>query len=141
MVTALGQLAPATHGAMVAVVTAGAATWFPEVATVDRAVVLRRHAGRRERLVLAAGTADPEIARLARYQGAPMRAEEIERFFAARVVGPDALAMAIHERGDRAPGRTCAFSQLDGDNGSASTTSRSARRTPGAGATAPRRPG
>ena len=62
---------------------------------------------------------DPEIARLARYQEAPMRAEEIERFFAARVVGPDALAMAIHERDtDRLVG-TCAFSQLDGDNGSA----------------------
>ena len=29
-----------------------------------------------------------------------MRPEEIERFFAARVVGPDALAMAIHERAD-----------------------------------------
>jgi RimJ/RimL family protein N-acetyltransferase len=62
---------------------------------------------------------DPEIARLARYQEAPMRAEEIERFFAARVVGADALAMAIHERvSDRLVG-TCAFSQLDGDNGSA----------------------
>jgi RimJ/RimL family protein N-acetyltransferase len=63
--------------------------------------------------------ADPEIARLARYQEAPMRNDEIERFFTARVVGPDALAMAIHERsGDRIVG-TCAFSQLDGDNGSA----------------------
>ncbi len=48
-----------------------------------------------------------------------MRPEEIERFFAARVVGPDALAMAVHERAtDRLIG-TCAFSQLDGDNGSA----------------------
>jgi RimJ/RimL family protein N-acetyltransferase len=48
-----------------------------------------------------------------------MRPEEIERFFAARVVGDDALAMAIHERPtDRLVG-TCAFSQLDGDNGSA----------------------
>ena len=48
-----------------------------------------------------------------------MRAEEIERFFAARAVGPDALAMAIHERAtDRLIG-SCAFSQLDGDNGSA----------------------
>lgn len=62
---------------------------------------------------------DPEIARLARYQEAPMRPEEIERFFTARVVGPDALAMAIHERTtDRLIG-TCAFSQLDADNGSA----------------------
>jgi RimJ/RimL family protein N-acetyltransferase len=62
---------------------------------------------------------DPEIARLARYQEAPMRPDEIERFFAARVVGDDALAMAIHELStDRLVG-TCAFSQLDGDNGSA----------------------
>lgn len=48
-----------------------------------------------------------------------MRPEEIERFFATRVVGPDSLAMAIHERaGNRLIG-TCALSQLDGDNGSA----------------------
>ena len=63
--------------------------------------------------------ADPEIARLARYQEAPMRAEEIERFFASRVVGPDALAMAIHEASTGRLVGTCAFSQLDGDNGSA----------------------
>jgi RimJ/RimL family protein N-acetyltransferase len=91
--------------------------WFPEVLTGSK-VVLRRHTPEN----LAAFRrwyADPEIARLARYQEAPMRQDEIERFFTARVVGPDALAMAIH---DRATGRlvgTCAFSQLDGDNGSA----------------------
>ncbi len=63
--------------------------------------------------------ADPEIARLARYQEAPMRPEEIDRFFEARVVGTEALAMAIHEAAtDRLVG-TCAFSQLDADNGSA----------------------
>ena len=92
-------------------------TWFPEVLTGSK-VVLRRHVP--ENLeAFRRWYADPEIARLARYQEAPMRAEEIERFFAARVVGPDALAMAIHERGtDRLLG-TCAFSQLDGENGSA----------------------
>jgi RimJ/RimL family protein N-acetyltransferase len=63
--------------------------------------------------------ADPEIARLARYQQTPMRPEEIERFFAARVVGPEALAMAVHERTTGRLIGTCAFSQLDGDNGSA----------------------
>jgi RimJ/RimL family protein N-acetyltransferase len=92
-------------------------TWFPEVLTGSR-VVLRRHTTEN----LAAFRrwySDPEIAKLARYQEAPMRSEEIERFFTARVVGPDALAMAIHERGsDRLVG-TCAFSQLDGENGSA----------------------
>jgi RimJ/RimL family protein N-acetyltransferase len=62
---------------------------------------------------------DPEIARLARYQDGPMRPDEIERFFVARVVGRDALAMAIHERSTGRLIGTCAFSQLDGDNGSA----------------------
>jgi RimJ/RimL family protein N-acetyltransferase len=92
-------------------------TWFPEVLEGSR-VVLRRHVP--ENLeAFRRWYSDPEIARLARYQEAPMRPDEIERFFAARVVGDDALAMAIHERGtDRLVG-TCAFSQLDGDNGSA----------------------
>ena len=92
-------------------------TWFPEVLTGSR-IVLRRHVPENVSW-FRKWYADPEIARLARYQEAPMRADEIERFFVARVVGPDALAMAIHERdGDRLVG-TCAFSQLDGDNGSA----------------------
>lgn len=63
--------------------------------------------------------ADPEVVRLARYQDGPMRPEEIERFFVARVLGPESLTFAIHVRAtDRLIG-TCAFSQLDGDNGSA----------------------
>ena len=91
--------------------------WFPEVLTGDL-VTLRRHAPQNVD-AFRRWYADPEIARLARYQQAPMRRDEIERFFAARVVGPDALAMAVHERTtDRLIG-TCAFSQLDGDNGSA----------------------
>ena len=92
-------------------------TWFPEVLTGSR-IVLRRHVPENVAW-FRKWYADPEIARLARYQEAPMRADEIERFFAARVVGPDAMAMAIHERaGERLVG-TCAFSQLDGENGSA----------------------
>ena len=63
--------------------------------------------------------ADRDVARLTRYQDGPMRPDEIERFFAARVVSPDSMALAVHERPtDRLIG-TCAFSQLDGDNGSA----------------------
>ena len=92
-------------------------TWFPEVLTGSK-VILRRHVPAN----LAAFRrwyADPEIARLARYQEAPMRPEEIERFFTARVVGTDALAMAVHERSTGRLIGTCAFSQLDGDNGSA----------------------
>ncbi len=62
---------------------------------------------------------DPEVTRLTRYQDVPMRPEEIERFFTARVIGPDTLTMAIHIRAtDRLIG-SCAFSQLDADNGSA----------------------
>ena len=91
--------------------------WFPEV-MAGELVTLRRHAPQNV-AAFRRWYADPEIARLARYQQSPMRPDEIERFFAARVVGPDALAMAVHERTtDRLIG-TCAFSQLDGDNGSA----------------------
>ena len=115
---ALGELAPATHGSMVYRAGDGAAKpWFPEALTGSR-VVLRRHVPANIDAFLR-WYADPEIARLARYQATPMRPEEIERFFAARVVGPDALAMAVHEKAtDRLVG-TCAFSQLDGENGSA----------------------
>jgi RimJ/RimL family protein N-acetyltransferase len=91
--------------------------WFPERLDGSR-VVLRRHIP--ENLAaFRTWYADPEIARLARYQQAPMRPEEIERFFTARVIGPEAMAMAIHERDTERLIGTCAFSQLDGDNGSA----------------------
>jgi RimJ/RimL family protein N-acetyltransferase len=91
--------------------------WFPEVLT-GSLVTLRRHVPGNV-AAFRRWYADPEIARLARYQQTPMRPEEIERFFAARVVGPDALAMAVHERSTGRLIGTCAFSQLDGDNGSA----------------------
>lgn len=91
--------------------------WFPEVLD-GQSVTLRRHAPQNVS-AFRRWYADPEIARLARYQQAPMRPDEIERFFAARVVGPDALAMAVHERTTNRLIGTCAFSQLDGDNGSA----------------------
>jgi RimJ/RimL family protein N-acetyltransferase len=92
-------------------------SWFPELLE-GSLVVLRRHVP--ENLdAFRRWYSDPEVARLTRYQDGPMRTEEIERFFAARVVGTDSLAMAVHEREtDRLVG-TCAFSQLDGDNGSA----------------------
>jgi RimJ/RimL family protein N-acetyltransferase len=92
-------------------------SWFPESLPGEK-VVLRRHvtgnlpAFRR-------WYADREIARLARYQETPMREEEINRFFETRVIGTEALAMAVHIRAtDRLIG-TCAFSQLDAENGSA----------------------
>ena len=92
-------------------------TWFPD-RIEGEGVILRRHvpanlpAFRR-------WYADPEVARLARYQDAPMRLDEIDRFFQVRAMGPDALAMAIHVADTGRLIGSCAFSQLDGDNGSA----------------------
>jgi RimJ/RimL family protein N-acetyltransferase len=92
-------------------------TWFPS-SIQGRSVVLRRHVPE-NLFAFRRWYADPEIARLARYQEGPMRVEEIDRFFQVRAIGPDALAMAIHVRGSNRLIGTCAFSQLDGDNGSA----------------------
>ena len=98
-----------------ALVAAG--TWFPEEIEGQH-VVLRRH-GPGNLAAFRRWYGDPEVARLARYQDGPMRLEEIDRFFQSRALGKDSLAMAIHVRAnDRLIG-SCAFSQLDGDNGSA----------------------
>jgi RimJ/RimL family protein N-acetyltransferase len=95
----------------------GSGGWFPEHIEGD-SVVLRRH-GPGNLVAFRRWYADPEVARLARYQDAPMRLDEIDRFFEVRALGPESLAMAIHVREtDRLIG-SCAFSQLDGDNGSA----------------------
>ena len=90
--------------------------WRPE-AILGGLVVLRRH--RNENLrAFQSWYSDPEVARLTRYQSGPLSADEIQRFFYGRIMGSDFLAMAIHLReSDRLIG-TCAFSQLDGDNGS-----------------------
>jgi len=91
--------------------------WFPESLSGDR-VVLRRHLPTNLR-AFQRWYSDPAVVRLTRYQDGPMRPDEIERFFAARALGPESLAMAIHLRdGDRLIG-TCALSQLDAENGSA----------------------
>ncbi len=91
--------------------------WFPEHLEGET-VVLRRHT--RENLAdFQRWYADPEVARLTRYQDGPMRPEEIERFFLMRAIGPDALAMGIHVKASNRLIGSCAFSQFDGDNGSA----------------------
>jgi RimJ/RimL family protein N-acetyltransferase len=92
-------------------------SWFPD--TIEgRTIVLRPHAARNVAAFMR-WYADPEVVRLTRYQDGPMRADEVRRFFEARVTGTSSLALAIHLREtDRLIG-TCAFSQLDGDNGSA----------------------
>jgi RimJ/RimL family protein N-acetyltransferase len=83
-----------------------------------RSIVLRRHVA--ENLeAFRRWYRDAEVARLARYQDGPMAIEEIDRFFQTRAVGPESMAMAIHVRGAGRLIGTCAFSQLDGDNGSA----------------------
>lgn len=95
----------------------GSRSWFPE-AIEGRSVVLRRHQPRNV-AAFARWYADPEVARLTRHQDGPMRQDEIRRFFEARVAGPGSLAMAVHLRGSERLIGTCAFSQLDGDNGAA----------------------
>jgi RimJ/RimL family protein N-acetyltransferase len=92
-------------------------SWFPAVLEGER-VILRRHVPDN----LAAFRrwyADPAVARLARYQDGPMRIEEIDRFFEARALGSESLAMAIHIRTDGRLIGSCAFSQMDAENGSA----------------------
>ena len=94
-----------------------ARSWFP-AAIPGRTVVLRPHNGR-NLPAFKRWYGDPEVARLTRYQEGPMRPDEVERFFEARVAGVGSLALAIHLADtDRLIG-TCAFSQLDGYNGSA----------------------
>jgi RimJ/RimL family protein N-acetyltransferase len=90
---------------------------FPE-ALIGETVVLRRH--RPENLVaFRRWYGDPEIARLTRYRDGPMRPDEIERFFTARVLGIDSLTLAVHVKATDKLIGSCAFSQLDADNGSA----------------------
>ena len=80
-------------------------------------VVLRRH--RPENLAaFQRWYRDPEISRLTRYRTEPMSAQEVERYFRARVPGGDTLSYAIHVADtDRLIG-SATFSQLDVANGS-----------------------
>jgi RimJ/RimL family protein N-acetyltransferase len=95
----------------------GSRAWFPDAIEGDM-VVLRKHVPENVS-AFRRWYADPEVARLARYQDAPMRLDEIDRFFQLRALGTEALTMAIHDRDtDRLIG-SCAFSQVDGENGSA----------------------
>ena len=91
--------------------------WRPE-AIVGAQIVLRRHRGENLKAFMR-WYSDPEVARLTRYQQGPLTTEEIQRFFHGRIMGADFLAMAIHVRETERLIGTCAFSQLDGDNGSA----------------------
>jgi RimJ/RimL family protein N-acetyltransferase len=91
--------------------------WHP-LALTGRLVVLRRH--RNDSLAaFRRWYADPDIVRLTRYQESPPSPDEIQRYFYARVMGTDMLAMAIHVRDTERLIGACAFSQLDGDNGAA----------------------
>ncbi len=91
--------------------------WFPD-RIEGETVVLRRHVPANV-AAFRRWYADPEVARLARYQDSPMREDEVNRFFQLRALGPESLTMAIHEKTTGRLIGTCAFSQLDGDNGSA----------------------
>jgi RimJ/RimL family protein N-acetyltransferase len=48
-----------------------------------------------------------------------MRADELDRFFQLRALGHESVTMAIHERSANRLIGSCAFSQVDGENGSA----------------------
>jgi RimJ/RimL family protein N-acetyltransferase len=95
----------------------GDPAWFPE--SIEGAdVVLRRHVPGNV-TAFQRWYSDPEVARLARYQDGPMRSDEIDRFFQLRALGAESLTMAIHERDSGRLIGSCAFSQVDGENGSA----------------------
>ena len=91
--------------------------WFPEQIEGHR-VVLRKHVPENVE-AFQRWYSDPEVARLARYQDAPMRSDEINRFFQLRALGSETLTMAIHEAATGWLIGSCAFSQVDGENGSA----------------------
>jgi RimJ/RimL family protein N-acetyltransferase len=103
--------------AMVYRAPVSAAAWFPEVLDGER-VVLQRHVPGNV-TAFQRWYSDPEVARLARYQDGPMRSDEIDRFFQLRALGAESLTMAIHERSTGRLIGSCAFSQVDGENGSA----------------------
>jgi len=102
---------------MVYVVGMQPRTWLPERLEGER-VVLRRHVPANLD-AFHRWYSDPEIARLNRHESGVMRRDEIDRFFSARVMGPDTLSLAINVRETGRFIGTCAFSHLDGDNGSA----------------------
>ena len=116
-------------------------SWFPESldGRSDRPPAPR---ARRTSRAFRRWYADPEVARLTRYQDGPMRPDEIERFFAARALGAGLARDGDPRRAttDRLIG-TCAFASSTATTARRCSTSRSARRMPGATATAPRRPG
>src|SRR4029078_11674243 len=104
-------------GAMVYRAPMGDPAWFPE--SIEGAgVVLRRHVPGNV-TAFQRWYSDPEVARLARYQDGPRRPDEIDRFFQLRALGQWSLTMAIHERDTGRLIGSCAFSQVDGENGSA----------------------
>ena len=92
-------------------------SWFPSD-LVGSIVVLRRH-NPANLAAFRRWYSDPEVARLTRYQDIPMRPDEIDRFFEVRALGPGSLAMAIHVLESGRLIGSCAFSQMDGDNGAA----------------------
>jgi RimJ/RimL family protein N-acetyltransferase len=62
--------------------------------------------------------ADPELARLTRYQTRAMSDAEVDLFFRSRLLSPDALAYSILELSTERLVGFVTFSALDADNGS-----------------------
>jgi RimJ/RimL family protein N-acetyltransferase len=90
--------------------------WHPPILE-GRRVILRRHVPA-NLATIERWYADPELARLSRYQTRPMSRDEVEHFFRTRLLAADAFAYAIHERlSERLIGLTT-FSNMDADNSS-----------------------
>ena len=116
---ALGDLAPAAHERDgIGFRSMLHRRWFPDHLEGDR-VVLRRHVPRepaRLPALVPGSRGRPADALPGRADAAPRRSSASSR---RASLGPDSLAMGIHVRDtDRLIG-SCAFTQLDGDNGSA----------------------
>jgi RimJ/RimL family protein N-acetyltransferase len=91
-------------------------SWHPQTLVGPR-VVLRHH--RLDDLPkVRRWYRDPELARLTRYSLTPMSADEVDRFFHARLLSPGSVAYAIDLRADSRLVGLTTFSNLDPDNGS-----------------------
>ena len=61
---------------------------------------------------------DPEVARLTRFQIAPVTEDDVRRYFQLRLLAPDAFAYGVLVDGGARLVGTTTFSALDADNGS-----------------------
>lgn len=90
--------------------------WHPPYIRGER--VLLRRPGPDDLTAVRHWYADPELARLTRYQTRAMSDAEVDLFFRSRLLSPDALAYSILELPTERLVGFVTFSALDADNGS-----------------------